>query len=642
VRAVPILAALVALSTIVRSLAGLAVPSPWIAGDEMIYAELGRSLWESGSLDILGRDAPFYSLVHPALIGLPLALSTDFGYDVARVVQALAMSLTAVPVFFWGRRLMSERWALVAAALTLTLPAFAYAGLLMTETVFLPAMTLVAWMAAESVARPSRRSHAFLLGAFVLALLTRLQALVFVPAFLLALVLLALVERSTEPFRRSWPAAAGLVGLGAFWLVLGGFGAYEPAGETSYSFGGALKFIVYHTGDVLLLVGLAPACAVVLLALEAARRAPDASTNVSLRELRAYLAVTIALAAGVVAEVGIFASRYVGRLAERDLLAVAPLLFLGLCAWLDRGAPRTRLRASIVALAAAALVVLLPYGRLVHKGAIQDAFMLLPLYDLGSHDLVVGVAVAVVVLLFVLYPRALPIVLAAAFLVVSVEASRFVENEATTLRTSFFADNPSWLDSAADGAITYIYDGEPHWNAVWAHVFWNRRIRDVIDLPGERVPGPLPQQAAPIGPDGSLPGSTPYVVGSTAFTFFGEPVAQIQQNGLVQRGLVLWRVQPPLRLSTALTGVQGSGDIYGPARLTAYDCTLGTFELTLIAKGAPVDVRIGTHGGGAERTLAPGEIWRPSLPATPLDGTCTVEVGASGLIGSTRFEFVRG
>ena len=191
------------------------------------------------------------------------------------------MSLTAVPVFFWGRRLMSERWALVAAGLTLTLPAFAYSGLLMTETVFLPAMTLVAWMAAESLARPSRRSHAFLLGAFALALLTRLQALVVVPAFLLALVLLALVERSTDPFRRSWPAAAGLLGLGAFWLVLGGFGAYEPAGETSYSIGGALKFIVYHAGDVLLLVGLAPACAVVLLALEAARRAPDASDNLS-------------------------------------------------------------------------------------------------------------------------------------------------------------------------------------------------------------------------------------------------------------------------------------------------------------------------------------------------------------------------
>ena len=32
------------------------------------------------------------------------------------------MSLTAVPVYLWGRRLMSTGWALAAAALTLTIP----------------------------------------------------------------------------------------------------------------------------------------------------------------------------------------------------------------------------------------------------------------------------------------------------------------------------------------------------------------------------------------------------------------------------------------------------------------------------------------------------------------------------------------
>ena len=120
-------AALVAVSTIVRALAGLRVQTPWIAADEMIYAELGRSLWETGRLEILGQDTAFYSLLHPALIGLPLAVfDTALGYDVARVLEALVMSLAAVPLFAWGRRLMSERWALVAAALTLCLPGLAY------------------------------------------------------------------------------------------------------------------------------------------------------------------------------------------------------------------------------------------------------------------------------------------------------------------------------------------------------------------------------------------------------------------------------------------------------------------------------------------------------------------------------------
>ena len=176
VRRVPawgVLAALVAVSTIVRAVAGLRVPTPWIAADEMTYAELGRSLWESGHLDILGQDAAFYSLLHPALIGLPLALfDTAVGYDIARVLQALVMSLAAVPVFAWGRRLMSERWALAAAALTLCLPGLAYSGLLMSETVFYPLVALAAWLAARALTEPTPRSQALLVGVVVLAVLT--------------------------------------------------------------------------------------------------------------------------------------------------------------------------------------------------------------------------------------------------------------------------------------------------------------------------------------------------------------------------------------------------------------------------------------------------------------------------------------
>ena len=92
------------------------------------------------------------------------------------------MSLTAVPVFLWGRRLMSETWALAAAALTLTIPGFAYSGLLMSETVFCPLVTLAAWAGGDDVrathaAEPGVRAS----GRSCSSLLTRLQALVLVP-----------------------------------------------------------------------------------------------------------------------------------------------------------------------------------------------------------------------------------------------------------------------------------------------------------------------------------------------------------------------------------------------------------------------------------------------------------------------------
>jgi hypothetical protein len=104
---------------------------------------------------------------------------------------------------------------------------------------------------------------------------------------------------------------------------------------------------------------------------------------------------------------------------------------------------------------------------------------------------------------------------------------------------------------------------------------------------------------------------------------------------------VLWQVEPPLRLSTVLTGVQGSGDVYGPAQLVAYACTGGSFALTLVAKGAPVTVTLQSGPNRVERTLAAEEVWSPTVPAAPQDGRCTLELTPSGLVGSTRFEFLR-
>jgi hypothetical protein len=43
-----------------------------------------------------------------------------------------------------------------------------------------------------------------------------------------------------------------------------------------------------------------------------------------------------------------------------------------------------------------------------------------------------------------------------------------------------------------------------------------------------------------------------------------------------------------------------------------------------------------------ERTLAAEEIWSPTVPAAPADGRCTLDLTPTGLVGSTRFEYLRG
>src|SRR3954454_24295581 len=171
-----LLVSLIAASAGLRFWAASRIPSPWITPDEQTYAELGRSLWRSGRFEILGQSTQPLSLVHPALVGAPLAgLAGVTGYTVAKAVQAVAMSLAAVPVYLWGRSLMSARWALVAAALTLAAPGLLYSGFLMTEVSFYPVLVLAAWAMAAALAEPTLDRQALLLGTMILAFATRLQ-----------------------------------------------------------------------------------------------------------------------------------------------------------------------------------------------------------------------------------------------------------------------------------------------------------------------------------------------------------------------------------------------------------------------------------------------------------------------------------
>src|SRR5437764_6662899 len=105
---------LVLASALLRFWAATRIVTPWITPDEETYALLGRSLYSSGSFEILGQKEHFYSLVSPALAGAPLRLGDlGAGYTLLKGVQALVMSLAAVPVYLWTRSLASRGAALV-------------------------------------------------------------------------------------------------------------------------------------------------------------------------------------------------------------------------------------------------------------------------------------------------------------------------------------------------------------------------------------------------------------------------------------------------------------------------------------------------------------------------------------------------
>jgi hypothetical protein len=657
-----VLGALVLVSAGLRAWAALEVPVPWIAPDEMVYGLLGRGLYEHGSLDILGGPTPFYSLLTPVFVGLPLSVfSLGRGYDVLQGLQALAMSLAAVPVYLWGRSLVSRRPALVAAALAVAAPGLTYAGLVMTEVLFYPLFVVAAWAAAEAIARPSLRTQALLVVAVAAVSATRLQAIVLLPAFATAAALDGAITRSWSGLRRLWPAAAGLAGLLVAWLVWrlasggGALGGYEVVAQSGYSVGGAAKYMLYHLADLLILCGLFPACAVALLLVRALRRGePDP-------RVRAYVSVAASVTGWLVVEVGIFASRYSDRLVERNLIALGPVLFVGLMVWLERGPAGGSVVRAAVALAAAAVLLVLPVKRFVNVYGTHDAMTLIPLYKLlqeSSPGTLVAVYSGVAgagAVAFGLLPRRMlqvvPVLLVAVLAAASVASSRYTVDQSRKQQAMFLGADPRWVDHASSGSVAYIYDGDPDWNGVWETLFWNRHIGRVYDVGDTAVPGPLPQKQVGVEPEGTLtlpagrlhPPS--YAVISTKFTLVGRPVAQIAQQGLKQAGLVLWKVSAPLRISTWTTGAEANGDIFatGRAQIAVFDCTKGRFLLTFLIKEAGtvdllLDGRVVKHLSFESPTIWRGRVAVSShTPKRP----CFLQIAPSGLLGTTVLAFER-
>jgi hypothetical protein len=630
---------------------GRSVPTPWISPDEVIYALLGRTLYSSGRLAIENAHSDFYSFVYPALIGPPLAwLGPSSGYAVAKALGAAAMSAAAIPAYIWARALVPARAAVLVAALTLALPAFAYSGFLMTETAFYPVMALAAWQMARTIVEPTAHRQLALVLLIAAAAATRVQGGVLVLVLPTALLLARVALR-----RYAW-ALGGVALLVVVWLawrlLRGGstLGAYTTAASGGYDAGAALRFVVYHAGALVVMAGFFPLAAAALL--WARRRGLTA-------DARATLAVATALSLWLVVQVGVFASRYVGQLAERDLIAAAPPLFVCLALWLREGAPRPRRWTLGVALAALASVFAWPLHTLVTADALPDSPTIAAVYravgtsGLGRQQLLLDGSLALAAAALVVAParllRAAPLLLVALLGLESVVAANVAARAAGRLRDTLVGPRPTWIDDSADGPVSLLYAGATQWNVVWETLFWNREVDRVFALPGTAVLGPAPGGAATLDGDGALREDgvridSRSVVAPYAIQLSGTRTADAGNKLVgVPIGLALWQTEAPVRVLSRSSGLQPNGDIYRSATLTGFGCP-GTFRLTLIAKE---DETIGLLVNGRFRRSVQarqGQIVRLGLPAASgAGGRCTLGVRTDGkLLGSTVFAFEPG
>ena len=109
-----------------------------------------------------GTASSTRSLIAPGLAALR---AVPDAYAAAKAINAVLMSLAAVPAYFLARRLLAPPLALVVAALTVLVPSMLYTGTLMTENAFYPlflvvALALVATLERADAAAPGRAARA--------------------------------------------------------------------------------------------------------------------------------------------------------------------------------------------------------------------------------------------------------------------------------------------------------------------------------------------------------------------------------------------------------------------------------------------------------------------------------------------------
>jgi hypothetical protein len=410
------------------------------------------------------------------------------------------------------------------------------------------------------------------------------------------LLVAALVRRPREVLRQRalYGITAAVVVLGVVFEVARGhslrslLGAYAAATHTSYSVGTVAHWLLWHLGELDLYVGVVPVLALVVLCfLDLAR------------EEAAVVATTLSLVAWLAVEVAAFASQpSVQRIEERNLFYVAPLLFTCLVLWIERGLPRPRVAFAVGAAVAVVLAAAVPYDRFIGTAATSDTFGVLALWSVAlwfhipAEDIrwVVGAAALVLVAAAAVISRRAALVLPAIVLLLYVGAVQPVDSR--TQRASIGAlfqgitrPDRDWISAIVGSTdpklVSMVWTGATDRLTVNENEFFNRDVGDVYTTNGP-VPGGLAQ--TPIVLDWATgrfraDGKSVRVrdlLADTTLPFAGTPVGADKR-----KGLLLLRVDGPLRVRYATKGIYGDAWSGRTATYRRYACNGGSVVVAL-------------------------------------------------------------
>jgi hypothetical protein len=624
VPAAVVLAGLVVGSWALRTLLAIAHDVPVYLPDEYVYAELARSIAETGRPLIRGELAHFPGLLQP-LLAAPFWLTgdPDLAFRATQALHALAMSLAAVPAYLTARTLgLYQSVALGTAAVAVAAPGLVYSAYILSDPIGYVLVLAGLYAGVRALDRPSVRRELLFFALAGLATLTRVQYAFLLAAFLVG----ALVLERGGPRRLlvRFPVSAAVTAAGvAVIAVLGPsrlLGTYWTGTRDGVDVVGALAWLpvdgmlfAYAAGWVLVpgaLIGLACALA-----------APRSRAEGAFAVLASGLVIGLFAVAAGVAELD------ARRFQERYLLALVPVAAIAFGLGWKRGR-RARYASAALALALLFVAVRVPIsGYLVYTAAGDSptlwAIRRLAIAMRSATDGAVAVVIVATALSLAAVASALRrrssgagiLALAGATLASLSLGAHSLDARMANMAVQAPEGTPrDWIDRADLGDVALLRPRISSRGGALAHLFWNRSVNDVLLLPGARPPDPFAVSHASPARDGRLLVDERAVRKALLVDTYGTAVDFTGAERVVTvPGFELWRPQGTPRLALLSEGYYSDGSLGRSGKIVAWPDgsgrTVGILRLVVTLPEGEAVTRLTFSGAGGRTrvTLLAGE-----------------------------------
>ncbi|HSE80219.1 MAG TPA: hypothetical protein VLA87_00840 [Gaiellaceae bacterium] len=627
----PLLATLVGASFLVRLVLGWLRATPTFFADEYIYAELGRSLAETGQPLVREVSASFPALLQPILTAPAwLVEDVETSFRLIQAVGALAMSLAAVPILLLARRLgLGAGVSLALAALTLVVPDFVYAGWVLAEPFAYPLALGAVAAGTLALARPSLRLQLAFLALAALATFARVQFAVLPFCFLAGVLIVGLRERRVRSVFREQALVLGVVVIPVLAFVAVGptraLGFYEgildldlASPELATWFGADAMLLAYAAGVV-----LAPGA---VLGLWLALRRPRSREELAFGALAAPFVVALLVEAAAYGLGG-------DRIQERYFFYAVPLVGVLFALYASRGWPHRIahgvLAAGVVVLAAR--VPLSGYSAADRKTNSPTLYAVARLEqalgDVATASLVLALGATLLAGVLVLASRrprvATPLVLGLALAVCATTytgAITFNLANAERTRADVLGPEPSFVDESGVGRAAMLLTRSSERGVASEYLFWNRSLESIYLLPDAEPPDSFAVTRITVAPDGTLLARGRPVTGPLAVDGFSDTVRLRDTNEVASspvfdlvtsKGPQRLALYAPGRFEDGWLGLTGSFQLWPET-----DAGVLTFDLTGPEGSPPVAVELRPPGVPAREVIVhPG---RTSTLAVPV------------------------